>query len=376
MVGFQGVQGGLQGGGQVLQLGLFLIGQGVEVAVVGTPAAGMGINAVLDAVQSGHEQGRVAEVGVAGGVRVANFKAAQAGGLGVGGDADDRAAVGGGVAHGDGGLEPGHQPLEGVGAGVGNGAQGVDVLEQAAHEKVGRLAEVGVAVVVRENGLAVFHQQHVDMHPAARLAVHRLGHQGGALAVLQGGVVDDVFNHHGGVGHFGHLAQLGLDLELAGGPHLGVVVLDGNAGGLHVHAHLTAALVGAVEGLSHMVVGLAGDNDSLAVDSAVPVGLLGVHLHTDGAGGDLPGGAVEKIELKLRKNQHGIGNAGVPHVPLGGQNNVPGILIQRAVFRVADHHGVACHGQGGNVAERINHRRVRVGNKDHVALLYHGVAVV
>ena len=134
------------------------------------------------------------------------------------------------------------------------------MLEQAAHEEVGRLAEVGVAVVVGEDGLAVFHQQHMDVHPAACLAVHRLGHQGGALAVFQGGVVDDIFDHHGGVGHFGHLTQLRLDLELAGGPHLGVVVLDGDAGGLHVHAHFAAALIGAVEGLGHVVVGLAGDN--------------------------------------------------------------------------------------------------------------------
>ena len=43
----------------------------------------------------------------------------------------------------------------------------------------------------------------------------------------------------------------------------------------------------------------------------------------------------------------------------------------RAVF-----HGVARHGQGGDVAEGINDGGVRIGDEDHVALFHHGIAIV
>ena len=49
-------------------------------------------------------------------------------------DADDGAAVAGGIAHGDGRFKAGDKALEGVGAGVGDGAEGGDVLEKSAHE--------------------------------------------------------------------------------------------------------------------------------------------------------------------------------------------------------------------------------------------------
>ena len=55
----------------------------------------------------------------------------------------------------------------------------------------------------------------MDVHSAAGLAVDGLGHERGTLAVLEGGVVDDVLDEHGRVGHLAHLAELRLDLELA-----------------------------------------------------------------------------------------------------------------------------------------------------------------
>lgn len=65
----------------------------------------------------------------------------------------------------------------------------------------------------------------MDVHSAAGLAVDGLGHERGALAVLEGGVVDDVLDEHGRVGHFAHLAELRLDLELARAADLGVVIV-------------------------------------------------------------------------------------------------------------------------------------------------------
>ena len=376
VIGFQSIQSLLQRGGQTLELLLLLVGQVEEVKVVGAPAVLMGIDLVLDAVKTGHQDGGVAEVGVAGGIGVAQLKPAQLGLLSVGRDTDDGGAVGSGVAHGDGGLEAGDQTLERVGAGVGQSAQGVDVLQQTAHEPVGLLGQVGVAVVIGEDGLSVLQQQHVDMHAGAGLAVDRLGHEGGALAVLQGHVADDILDHHGVVGQLGHLVQLGLDLVLAGGADLGVVVVDLNAHVLHHQAHLASGLVAGVEGLGDVVVLLLGDDDALALVVAVPVGLLGVHGGADVVGGDFPAGVVEQIELELGQDQHGIGHAGLLHIVLSSPNDIPGILGQGPVLGIVDDHGVAGHGQGGHGAEGVDDGGVGVGDEDHVALLHHGVAVV
>lgn len=65
------------------------------------------------------------------------------------------AAVARGVSDGDGRLKARHQTLEGVGAGIRDGAEGMDVLEKTAHEPVGLPAEMRVAVVVGEHRLAV-----------------------------------------------------------------------------------------------------------------------------------------------------------------------------------------------------------------------------
>jgi len=359
-----------------VQLGLLLVAEVIQVQIVGTPAVFVGIDLVLDAVDTGHQNGGVAEIGVAGGIGVTQLETALVGSLGVGRDTDDGAAVGGGVTHGDGRLEAGHQTLEGVGAGVGEGAQRADVLQQAAHEPVRFAAQVCVAVIVGEDGLAVLEQQHMHVHAAAGLAVDGLGHEGGALAVLQGSVVDDILDHHGGVGHLGQLAQLGLDLKLAGSSHFGVVIVDLDAGVLHVHAHLATALVGDVEGLGDVIGLLLGYDAALALVGAVPVGLDGVHGHADAVGLEFPTYLIEQIELEFGQDHHGVGDAAILHVLVGSQHDITGILGQRAVFRVVDDHGVAGHGQSGDGAEGIDHGSVGVGDKDHVALFHHGIAVV
>ena len=75
----------------------------------------MRVDLVLDAIKTGHKNGSIAEVWVAGRVGVAQLEAALVGALCVCGDADDCAAVGGCVANGNGCFEAGHQSLEGVG---------------------------------------------------------------------------------------------------------------------------------------------------------------------------------------------------------------------------------------------------------------------
>ena len=50
------------------------------------------------------------------------------------------------------------------------------------------------------------------------------------------------------------------------------------------------------------------------------------------------------MEFELGQDEHGICNAGILHILLGSQNDVSGILIQRAVFGIVNDHRVAGDG--------------------------------
>ena len=60
--------------------------------------------------------------------------------------------------------------------------------------------------------------------------------------------------------------------------------------------------------------------------------------------GNAPGHIVKEVELKLRQDLHGIGNAAVFHVLHSGTDDVAGVLGQRTVFGIVDDHGIAGHG--------------------------------
>ena len=149
------VEGVLEPCGQVVELCLLLGRKLEQVAVIGAPTVLMRVDPVLDTVKTGHKDRRIAEIRVAGGVGVAELEPAELGRLGIRRDADDRAAVGSRIADSHGSLKAGDQTLEGVGGGIRDGAKGADMLQQAAHEPMRLAAEVGIAVIVGEYGLAV-----------------------------------------------------------------------------------------------------------------------------------------------------------------------------------------------------------------------------
>ena len=61
---------------------------------------------------------------------------------------------------------------------------------------------------------------------------------------------------------------------------------------------------------------------------------------------------------------------------LGSQNDVPRVLGKGTVFRIINDHGIAGHGQGGNLAERIYCSGIGIRNEDHIALFYNGISIV
>ena len=115
VVTFERVKRVLESCGKVAELCLFLIGEVIEVHIVGTPAVCVGINLILDTVETCHKDSRVAEVGVAGSVGITELEAALVRALCICGDTDDRASVRGSVANGNGSLKAGYKTLEGIG---------------------------------------------------------------------------------------------------------------------------------------------------------------------------------------------------------------------------------------------------------------------
>ena len=125
-----------------------------------------------------------------------------------------------------------------------------------------------------------------------------------------------------------------------------------------------------------MVIFLLRHSASHALNSRIPVGLVVVQSHTNGVRLNLPAYLVEEIKLKFRQNQHGISNTTVFHILFGSQDDVPGILRKRAVFGMVNDHGVAGHGQSGDLTERIDNSGVRIGDKNHIAFFNNSVSVI
>ena len=378
VVGFQSVQSLAERCRQAAKLCLFLIGQIVKVEVEGAPALGVGINLVYDTVKACHENGGIGIVGIAGSVGIAKLKALVLGGFGVGGDADNGAAVCHGVADGDGSFKAGDKALVGVGGGISDGADGGCVLQKSTDEVQSGLAELSIAVFIKEYGLTVLHKEHMHVHTAAGGTCHGLGHKGGGHALGGGQILDYILGGHGGIGKLGHLAQLHLYLLLAAAAHLVVVVLDLDAPILHHKAHTASEVIVYIHGQAGMVAFLVAEDIALIVilGKAVPLGLTGVYLKAGAVGLGGKAHIVKNIKLVLRADNHLIGNAQLTHILAGALGNIAGVLVKGIIFGTGNDHDIAYHGKGGYLSELIDNSRVQHGDKHHVAGFHGGVAVV
>ena len=242
----------------------------------------MRIDLVFDSVETGHQDGRVSVVRIAGRVRVAKLEALGVRGFGVGRNADNGASVGGGVTDGNRCLKARDKTLEGVCRRVRDGAQGCSVFQKAAHEPMGGFAQARVAVFVEKYGLSVLPEEHVHVHAVAGFGCNGLRHEGGRLTLADSFVFDDIFCDHGAVRHGADLAEFDFNLELAGAADLVMMVFYGHAHLLHQHTHAASRILGDVVGGGDMVAPLRIDLITLAVlGVAVPFGLDRIHLVGD-----------------------------------------------------------------------------------------------
>src|SRR5690606_17659969 len=193
------------------------------------------VDLVLDAVQAGHHQGGEGQVRVGCRVREAHFDTACLRAAYVR-NPDRGGTVTGRVGQHDRGFVAWYQALVAVGGRVGEGVDGLGVLDDAADVVQSLFAQAGIAVTC-EQVFAVFVQGHVYVHAGAVVTNHRLGHKGRRFAVGVCHVVYAVLEDLNFVSLLGQRVRANADFTLASGANFVVVNFDNQAHGLHSGTH-------------------------------------------------------------------------------------------------------------------------------------------
>ena len=143
------------------------------------------------------------------------------------------------------------------------------------------------------------------MHAVAGLTVDGLRHQSGRHTVRGGRIADDVFCGHRGVCQTGHLAQLDLDLQLAGAADLMVVILDVHAPLGKLQTDLVAQVKRAVAGqIGVVAIVRAGVKAVVREFPGGPDGLAALQAVADGIRAQGARHAVKDMEFILRSDDH------------------------------------------------------------------------
>lgn len=379
VVGFESVEDFFQrtgdGGNAFLLFGL----EFVEVFVEGVA----GLDLVDDTVETSQQLGGQREVDVAGDVGGAELDTLGLGRLGVERDADSRGAVALAIQQVDRGFVTGNQTMERVGRGVGESQKRGSVLEDATDVPASGVGELGVAVLVEHQGLAVFPDRLVTVHAGAVVAEDGLGHEGGGEAVLVRHVLDDVLVQHHAVAHFGELAEGDADFALAARSDFVVMQVDFDTGVFEVTDDVVADFGQAVDGGSRDIAALVTGATTRVPFAGVEIeGLIAVvpvafdtldfvagEVAVDAAGSAVATerNAVEEEELGFRSEVGGVGDAGRFHVFDGFLNDVAGVTrVGFAGERVQD---VGENRQRGGVVNRVDDGGRDVGHEQHVRLV-------
>jgi hypothetical protein len=186
VIGFQGFERFAQRTAHGRHLGQFGRRQVIEVLVHRLAR----VDLVLDPVEAGHQQRRIAQVGVGHRVGEAEFHALGLVARTVG-DAARCRAVARRIGQQHRRFITRDQALVAVGGRVGEGVQRLGVLDDAADEIEAHVGQAGIAVA-GEQRLALFPDRDVGVHARTVVLHDRLGHEGRGLAIGMGDLLDDV----------------------------------------------------------------------------------------------------------------------------------------------------------------------------------------
>ena len=323
---------------------------------------------VLDAVKASHEQGGEGEVGVGKRIGEADFDALGLRALAEG-DAARSGPVAGRVGQQDGGFKARHQTLVGVGGRVGEGVDGLGVLDDAADVVKAFHRQTGI-FVARKERLAVFPDRLVAVHARAVIAINGLGHEGCGLAVGLGDLLDAILVEQDVIGSGDHRRELDAEFVLGRG-HFVVVLFDNDAHGGEGFEHFTADVLGAIDGGNREVTLLERD-----VVAGVAAFVIGVRIGAEFGGVDLETDLVGRGRVLhvVKQEEFGLGTETDEITDAGGLDERFGLLGDRARVAIVGLVGgglenVAVHAQGRRREERIDIGRIVVGHQDHVGFV-------
>ena len=228
-----------------------------------------------------------------------------------------------------------------------------------------------VAGLVVEQRLAAQPEALVGVHAGAVVTEQRLGHERRRLAVLPGGVLDDVLEQLHLVAGVQQGRELVVDLGLARGADLVVRTLDGEAGVDQPADHRVAQVGVVVERrdgeVTALVRGLVAAVAALLVLARVPGALDRVDVVEGLVGGGRVADRVEDVELGLGAEVGRVGDAAGRQVGLGLLRHVPRVArVGLAGERVVDEEVQRQRLLG---PERVDEGRGDVRQQHHVGLV-------
>jgi hypothetical protein len=239
--------------------------------------------------------------------------------------------------------------------------------EQASDVRPSELREPGVPGLVRHQRRPFHPQGLVRVHPRAVVAEERLRHEGHALPVLAGDVLDHVLVGHDLVGHARQRGEAEIDLALPARGDLVVVELARDPEALERQHHLRAEVVERVRRSRGEVALLRPCGVAEARLAGIPVALRRVDVVVRGVGPEVVVHLVEDEELALGAEVRGVGDPARAQVRLRAPRDPARVLrIGRARDRVGD---LADEGQRGRLGRGIEDRRGRIGHEEHVGVL-------
>jgi len=363
VVFFEGVAGFGEAAGHLRNFFQFGRGEFVEVFV----HRFAGVNAVEDAVESGHEHGGAGEVNVRGRIRRTILDTFRFGTRAVGRDADGGATVTGAVGEVHRGFVAGGEALVAVDGRVADRGEGFGVFEDAADVVEGQFAEAAV-FVAGEKRFAFLPKRLVTMHAAAVVAEERFRHEGDGFVVAFGDVLDDVLEQHQVIADGNERVKTQINFSLAGSGNFMVFAFDFEAAVFHDADHFVADVnlrVGRRDGeVAFFVTNFVAEVREFFA-AAVPDAFVGINVIIAAAAVLSVADVVEDEKFGFGSHVRSVGNAGALQIRFGFLGDVTRVavvgFVGDGVNRVGD------DAERRDLRERIKDRGFGIEQQKHVA---------
>ena len=240
------------------------------------------------------------------------------------------------------------------------------MLEDAADGVKRGVGHPGITVAGK-GGLAILPDADVGVHAGAVVLEQGFGHEGHGVAIAGGHVFQDILEPHELVSHEQQRLEAHVDFGLAGGGHLMVLALHGNAQLFQDEQHFGAQILELVHGrygeIALFVAGFISQVGAF-VTPRIPDALHGVDFIEGPVARRLEANFVENEEFCFGADEGRVADAGAFEIGfglLGDVARIPGVgLTCDGVDDVAHHH------EGRDFEKGVHFGGGRIGNDEHI----------